>query len=72
VLLVALIVLQSCSVSAAPTLGPDDFSLCQYLGLAAPKSEKSTTGALPATPPVQSTEFTGKYPEYRYIHWPLM
>lgn len=76
VLLLALIVLQSCdlpfgqagsSAGPTPTLGPDDFSLCQYLGLASPTNEKSSTGALPATPPVQSTEFTGKYTDTEFI-----
>jgi hypothetical protein len=62
----ALIVLQSC-IAAAQTLGPDEFSLCQYLGLANPTNETSYTGALLATPSVQSTELTGKYPDIEYI-----
>ena len=72
VLLLSLIVLQSCDLSSGqagptPTLGPDDFSLCQYLGLAEPVSEAGPIQTVPATPPVQSTALTGKYPDIEFI-----
>jgi len=79
VLLLSLIVLQSCDLSSGqagptPTLGPDDFSLCQYLGLAEPVSEAGPIQTVPGTPPVQSTALTGKYPDiessFLYIQEP--
>jgi len=71
VLLAALIVLQSCSpigqAGPTPTLGPGEFSLCQDLGLAAQSSEAGPIQTVPATPPVQSTALTGKYPDIEFI-----
>ncbi len=72
ILLVALVILQSCDLPSGqggptPTLGPDEFSLCQYLGLAASSSEAGPIQTVPATPPAQSTAFTGKYPDIEFI-----
>jgi hypothetical protein len=72
VLLLSLIILQSCDlpssqVGPTPTLGPDEFSLCQYLGLAAPVSEAGPIQTVPVTPPAQSTALTGKYPDIQFI-----
>ena len=76
VLLLALIILQSCdlpsgqagsSASPTPTLGPDELSLCQSLGLAAPASEAGPVETIPATPLIQSTAFTGQYPYIEFV-----
>ena len=75
VLLLAIVVLQSCgstsqagnSTGSVSTLGPGEFSLCQYLGLAASSSEAGPIQNVPATPPIQSTAFTGKYPDIEFI-----
>ena len=72
ILLLSLIVLQSCDLpygqaGPTPTLGPGEFSLCQYLGLAAPLSEPGPVQTVPATPPAQSTSLTGKYPDIQFI-----
>lgn len=71
-LLLSLIILQSCDLpigqpGPTPTLGPGDFSLCQDLGLAAQSSEAGPIQTIPATPPAQSTAFTGKYPDIEFI-----
>lgn len=75
VLLLAIVLLQSCGspiqagnpTVSASTLGPNDFSLCQYLGLAAQVSKAGPIQAVPATPPVQSTAFTGRYRDIEFI-----
>jgi hypothetical protein len=75
VLLLALIILQSSgspsqagnSTGSVSTLGPNDFSLCQYLGLATSESEAGPVETVQATPPVRSTAFTGKYPDIEFI-----
>src|SRR6476660_3669599 len=50
-----------------PTPGPGELSLCQNLGLAASASEAGLVETIPATPQIQSSEFTGQYPDIEFL-----